>query len=196
MKKAILTLGAFALLVSLGAVVAYQAAPARASADKVTLCHLADGPAQAGLITVAAAAAYNGHYLQHSADIIPPFEYQGETYSLNWTGSFPEECAPVAGTDTGGTTTDDPPPPPDDVCTNIPGIQEVAPVGYHQSTVDPPLCYKDDTTPICLQTQEGCDDPPVTGIDCPVGEAPWKGKCYPVDAQKQPDGSVIYGEQG
>ena len=61
-----------------------QPATATRPAPKVELCHLADGPAQAGKITVAAAAAYHAHYLQHAEDIIPPFVYQGATYSLNW----------------------------------------------------------------------------------------------------------------
>lgn len=99
--------GGLAALVS-GIVVALGATGALATND-VELCHLADGPAQAGIIHVAAAAAYNGHYLQHSADVIPPFEFQGETYSLNWTGTYPEECVEQTPTDTTPGTTTDPP---------------------------------------------------------------------------------------
>jgi len=46
----------------------------------------------------------------------------------------------------------------------------------------------------------GCGEPPVIQPEpdpkCPKGQSKWHGKCYPDDAQKQPDGSVIYGEQG
>ena len=79
------------LIALAGALVATAAVALPATATRpvvtsasVTLCHLADGPAQAGKITVDGNAAYNAHYKQHSADIIPPFQYKGETYSLNW----------------------------------------------------------------------------------------------------------------
>ncbi|WP_113684635.1 hypothetical protein [Blastococcus atacamensis] len=57
---------------------------------KVTLCHATGSTSNPYVrITVAAAGAYNGHYTQHEdlgrGDIIPPFTYQGSTYSLNWT---------------------------------------------------------------------------------------------------------------
>jgi hypothetical protein len=148
----------------------YAAVAFAGQSDKVTLCHLADGPAQAGLITVAPAAAYNGHYLQHTADIIPPFEFQGETYSLNWTGSFPEECAGVTTTEP-GTTTEEPPPPT---------TTEEEPPSPPTPTLGP------------------SDDPPASSgrENCPDGLSLWKGKCYKDDAQKQPDGSVVFGEQG
>ncbi|MFD2094112.1 hypothetical protein [Blastococcus deserti] len=57
--------------------------------DKVTLCHATGSRTNPYVqITVAAAGAYNGHYSQHAdnglGDIIPPFTFQGRTYSLNW----------------------------------------------------------------------------------------------------------------
>jgi hypothetical protein len=59
------------------------------SGGKVTLCHATGSTSNPYVqITVAAAGAYHGHYLQHAdlglGDIIPPFTYQGHTYSLNW----------------------------------------------------------------------------------------------------------------
>ena len=105
MRKYLAGIAVAFALTSFGIAAAALIAPEEAEATgKVTLCHLADNPAQSGLITVAKAAAYHGHYLQHSADVIPPFSYDGETYSLNWNGSFPEEC--------GG---EDPPDDPADV---------------------------------------------------------------------------------
>jgi len=92
--------------------------------DQVTLCHATDSRTNPYVqITVAAAGAYNGHYTQHTGplfpsmgedgkwgDIIPPFNYQDNSYSLNWTSQgqaiFNNGCAPVGGS--GGEET----PPP------------------------------------------------------------------------------------
>jgi hypothetical protein len=53
--------------------------------NKVTLCHATSSDTNPYVkITVAAASAYNGHYKSHDADIIPSFEYKGNTYSKNW----------------------------------------------------------------------------------------------------------------
>lgn len=78
-----------AILAFVAAVVSVRAAlPAFAAGGesyKVTLCH-ASPPDQARKferVTVAAAGAFNGH-LKHADDIIPPFQFQGQTYSLNW----------------------------------------------------------------------------------------------------------------
>ena len=55
--------------------------------EKVTLCHATGSATNPFVkITIAAAAAVNGHIdHQHGEDIIPPFEYKGQTYSQNWT---------------------------------------------------------------------------------------------------------------
>lgn len=60
---------------------------ASAQADKVELCHAAPPDAENKYVMIppSAAGAYHGHYLQHTDDIIPPFEFGGVTYSLNWT---------------------------------------------------------------------------------------------------------------
>lgn len=80
-------------------------------------------------------------------------------------------------------------PPVIDVCPNLGGDQATLPEGYELSLG---LCVKPDPAP----TPEL---PPVKTSHeekCPKGESVWKGKCYPNDEQRQPDGSVIYGEQG
>jgi len=61
------------------AVVATADPPAHA-----TVCHRT-GSSVNPFVTIdpSVNGAYHGH-LGHSGDVIPPFEYQGETYSLNW----------------------------------------------------------------------------------------------------------------
>jgi hypothetical protein len=70
------------------------------NSDNVTLCHRTNSDTNPYVvITVDPAGAYNGHYLEHQGpiwdptlkdqhiewgDIIPPFEFNGATYSLNW----------------------------------------------------------------------------------------------------------------
>jgi hypothetical protein len=87
-----------------------------AAAAKVTLCHRTDAennPYGPKPITVSASAAYHGHYLEHQGDvwypghpkkpmwgdIIPPFTFQGVTYSLNWNAAgmaiFNNGCQPL-----------------------------------------------------------------------------------------------------
>ena len=49
-----------------------------------TVCHRT-GSSTNPFVTIhpSVNGAYHGH-LQHSGDVIPPFAYQGQTYSLNW----------------------------------------------------------------------------------------------------------------
>lgn len=68
--------------------------------DKVTLCHATGSESNPFvLITVSAAAAFNGHLdHQHGEDIIPPFEFQGNEYSQNWEGDGQQifdDCEPA-----------------------------------------------------------------------------------------------------
>ena len=77
-----------ALAAAAGALV-ITALPAAAKDPKVTLCHATGSTTNPYVrITVAAAGAYNGHVRQHEdlglGDIIPPFTFRGQTYSLNW----------------------------------------------------------------------------------------------------------------
>jgi hypothetical protein len=56
--------------------------------DHVTICHATGTPDNAGngyvVISPSASGVFHGHLRQHDADIIPPFEFQGVTYSQNW----------------------------------------------------------------------------------------------------------------
>lgn len=78
----------------------------------VTICHATGTPDNAGngyvQISPSASGVYHGHYRQHQADIIPPFQYQGNTYSLNWDSAhiaiWKNGCKPVASITTTGTT--------------------------------------------------------------------------------------------
>jgi hypothetical protein len=89
-----------------GALLATTAPAAAAPAAKVTLCHATGSTTNPYVrITVAAAGAYNGHYSQHEdnglGDIIPPFTFRGQTYSLNWDAdgraTFRNNCKPKGG---------------------------------------------------------------------------------------------------
>lgn len=92
-----------------------------AQTGHVTICHRT-GSHQNPYVVISPSATgvYHGHYLQHNehavfpntasdgkwGDIIPPFQYQGVTYSLNWNADgqaiWSNGCQP--GT-SGGTTT-------------------------------------------------------------------------------------------
>jgi hypothetical protein len=112
------TAGRAAVLAASTALLLGSAAPAAATPGgndgKVTLCHATESDSNPYVeITVAAAGAYNAHYRQHAdlgeGDIIPPFTYQGQTYSLNWDASgqatFANGCTvPAGGANTGNST--------------------------------------------------------------------------------------------
>lgn len=65
-------------------VVAVIGVAARAQQDHVAICH-ATGSRSNPYVQIAPSVngVYHGH-LQHERDIIPPFEYRGQTFSLNW----------------------------------------------------------------------------------------------------------------
>jgi hypothetical protein len=73
---------------------------ATAQQAHVDMCH-ATGSASNPfvLISPSASGAYHGHWSHHGGDIIPPFEFQGRTYSLNWFGEsidiFNNACEPI-----------------------------------------------------------------------------------------------------
>lgn len=55
--------------------------------EHVTICHATPPDTAANgyvRISPSASGVYHGHYREHAADIIPPFTYNGQTYSLNW----------------------------------------------------------------------------------------------------------------
>jgi hypothetical protein len=76
--------------------------------NKVTLCHATGSTTNPFVVlTVAESAAYNGHLgssHQNGNDIIPPFEFQGNTYSQNWDANgqatFNNNCIPTNATPT------------------------------------------------------------------------------------------------
>jgi hypothetical protein len=60
---------------------------ATAQVEHVELCHKIGSPNKLYvLIPPGVNGAYHGHYAHHEDDIIPPFEFQGKSYSLNWEG--------------------------------------------------------------------------------------------------------------
>jgi hypothetical protein len=79
----------------------------------VTICHAAPPdtfPAKHYVrISPSASGVYHGHLRQHDADIIPPFVYNGVTYSENWdaTGQaiWNNGCVAPDSTTTTDTTT-------------------------------------------------------------------------------------------
>src|SRR5215471_290570 len=96
----LLSIAGFTLLL-IGMTTANASLSSRAVAqptDNVTLCHrTASHSNPYVVITVDPAGAYNGHYVEHTGpifpatgsdgkwgDIIPPFMFQGQTFSLNW----------------------------------------------------------------------------------------------------------------
>ncbi|MGZ5369449.1 MAG: LPXTG cell wall anchor domain-containing protein, partial [Aeromicrobium sp.] len=55
--------------------------PPDGDSESVTLCHATGSETNPfELITISAAGAYNGHYLDHADDDIPEFTYKGVTY--------------------------------------------------------------------------------------------------------------------
>jgi hypothetical protein len=78
--------------------------------EHVTICHATPPDTAANgyvRISPSAAGVYNGHLKEHAADIIPPFTYSGQTYSLNWdaTGQaiWNNGCAVPSSSTSGGT---------------------------------------------------------------------------------------------
>jgi hypothetical protein len=84
-------------VVGLGTALASQMV-ARAGQDHVTFCHATGSRSNPYvMISPSVSGAYHGHDLHHDGDIIPPFEYQGQTYSKNWDAEgraiFENGCA-------------------------------------------------------------------------------------------------------
>lgn len=65
----------------------------------VTFCHATGSKVNPYvMISPSVSGTLHGHYMQHERDIIPPFDYQGNTYSLNWSAegraTFGNDCVP------------------------------------------------------------------------------------------------------
>ncbi len=65
----------------------------------VTFCHATGSRTNPYVvISPSVSGTFHGHYRQHERDIIPPFNYQGTTYSLNWDAdgraTFNNGCVP------------------------------------------------------------------------------------------------------
>lgn len=78
----------------------------------VTICHATPPDTAANgyvRISPSASGVYHGHLREHSADIIPPFTYNGQTYSQNWdaTGQaiWNNDCVVPAASTTSTTST-------------------------------------------------------------------------------------------
>jgi hypothetical protein len=85
---------------SLAVMLVLAGVSATAQQAHVNMCH-ATGSASNPfvLISPSVSGAYHGHWSHHGGDIIPPFEFQGQTYSLNWSGEniaiFNNACEPL-----------------------------------------------------------------------------------------------------
>lgn len=156
-----------------------------------TFCHvagLASDPANYITLTTAIAAAIGqaGHFGEngtpnagHEQDTVgpcvPPVDPPCEV-----------DCEPPCEVDCE--------PPPDPTCETDPTLCPPEPpcdetLAGQMLGCDPPV------DPPNHHPHPTPDPPPVNGI-CPEGFGEWRNKCYPADAQEQPDGSIIYGEQG
>lgn len=121
MKRILLLLVAAALLASgLCAAVAVAGNHGSVKSGHVTICHRTGSRHHPYVvISPSASGVYHGHYSQHNehavfpntasdgkwGDIIPPFQYKGVTYSLNWNADgqaiWSNRCRPA----TRGSTT-------------------------------------------------------------------------------------------
>jgi hypothetical protein len=124
MKRALLLPVAAALLTSgLYAAAAVAGNHGSAKSGHVTICHRTGSHHNPYVvISPSASGVYHGHYRQHNenavfpntasdgkwGDIIPPFQYQGVTYSLNWNAAgqaiWSNGCRPVTSSGTTATT--------------------------------------------------------------------------------------------
>lgn len=122
MRRVLLLLAAAALLTAgLFAAAAVAGNHGSTKSGHVTICHRTGSHHNPYVvISPSVSGVYHGHYLQHNedavfpntasdgkwGDIIPPFQYQGVTYSLNWNADgqaiWSNGCRPAT---SGGTTT-------------------------------------------------------------------------------------------
>lgn len=141
MTNKVYKVGAIVALAAAGLVTSLVgfASPAQGrahSASHVTICHRTGSHSNPYVvISPSASGVYHGHYTEHNenavfpntasdgkwGDIIPPFQYKGVTYSLNWNAQgqavFNNGCQ-VPSTPPPTTTTT---PPPTTVTTTTPG---------------------------------------------------------------------------
>lgn len=125
MKRVLLLPVAAAVLTSgFWAAAAIAGGHGSAKAGHVTICHRTGSHKNPYVvISPSAAGVYHGHYRRHNenavfpntasdgkwGDIIPPFQYRGVTYSLNWNAAgqaiWSNGCRPATTTTTGTTNT-------------------------------------------------------------------------------------------
>lgn len=117
----LLPVGAAVLLGGFWAATAVAGSHGSTKSGHVTICHRTGSHSNPYVvISPSASGVYHGHYLEHNehavfpntasdgkwGDIIPPFQYQGVTYSLNWNADgqaiWSNGCRPLT---SGGTTT-------------------------------------------------------------------------------------------
>jgi hypothetical protein len=124
---------------------------------KVTLCHATGSESNPFVvISPSAAGAFNGHLgnsHQNGEDIIPPFEYQGQTYSQNWDAEgmaiFENGCKPAA-----------------------PGTQTPPPTKPGESVTPPPTKPGEHVTPPPTKPGEHVTPPVVSGSSSSAAAVP------------------------
>jgi hypothetical protein len=161
MKRVLMLLVAAALLASgLYAAAAVASNHGSAKSGHVTICHRTGSHHNPYVvISPSVAGVYHGHYSQHNehavfpntasdgkwGDIIPPFQYKGVTYSLNWNADgqaiWSNGCRPAA---SGGTTTTG---PSGSTTVTIPGATTTVTTPGGTTTVTTPGATTTVTTP-------------------------------------------------
>lgn len=168
-KKFLIAIAAIICILVLGVFLSELTTRPVAAGNDVTLCHATGSNSNPFVqIIVSPAGAYNGHLgggHQNGEDIIPPFVWQGQTYSQNWDTNgqaiwnneceIPQEptatntAVPPTSTAVPPTATSQPGPSPTATATQPPATS--TPPGEEETPPPPPVVTE---TPMAEPTEE------------------------------------------